>query len=127
MTEEELLREDMSWICMVVKWMATAVQMLFSHLIQEHCTNHGMNALMELATTRLLSTSQEQRGRFKHKCSHRKIIWDLVASLVRFRDTAGMSINKLHNAHGPSRSVTTVSNALQKDCMNNTVSEQLPV
>ena len=69
--------------------------------------------------------TRAERGRYKFKYSRRKIIWDLIAARIRATDTAGMAIDKIYAAYGPSSSVTTIINNYGNDKKNGTIPHQL--
>ena len=62
---------------------------------------------------RLFSFSE--RGRSKFKYCRRKIVWDLIAGLVRQGHTADAGIDRIYAVYGGQTSVTNIINGLQRD------------
>ena len=56
-----------------------------------------------------------ERGRHKFVYCRRKIVWDVVANLVRAGVPASEAIGRIYNAYGANKSVTTIINAIKKD------------
>jgi hypothetical protein len=50
--------------------------------------------------------SYSEQGRSKHRYHRRKVVWDLVSSLVRMGDTAETAIDKIYAVYGGQTSVT---------------------
>jgi len=71
--------------------------------------------------------SHSERGRVKYKYSRRKVVWDLIAKLVRAGHTADAAIDMIHAAYGGSSSVTAIINGLKRDKKNGTLSSNLEI
>jgi hypothetical protein len=69
--------------------------------------------------------SYSERGRVKHKYHRRKIIWDLVAGLVRQGHTADAGIDRIYAVYGGQTSVTNIINGLKRDRKNGTMNPNL--
>jgi hypothetical protein len=65
--------------------------------------------------------SYSERGRSKHRYSRRKVVWDLVSSLVRMGDTAETAIDKIYAVYGGQTSVTNIINGLKRDKKDGTL------
>ncbi len=61
-----------------------------------HEFHHGVGGKNKAA--RLFSYSE--RGRLKHRSHRRKVVWDLVSSLVWMGDTAATAIDKIYAVYG---------------------------
>ena len=53
--------------------------------------------------------------------SRRKVVWDLVSSLVRMGDTAEAAIDKIYAVYGGQTSVTNIINELKRDKKDGTL------
>lgn len=71
--------------------------------------------------------SYTERGRSKHRYSRRKVVWDIVAGLVRQGHTAELAIDKIYGVYGGQTSVTKIINGLKRDKMNGTLSPNLTI
>ena len=69
--------------------------------------------------------SAAERGRVKHKYHRRKVVWDLVASLVRTGLTANVALDRIYAVYGGGTSVTTIINCLKLDKCNGTLHQSL--
>ena len=58
--------------------------------------------------------SYTERGRSKHKCHRRKIVWDLISDLVRQGHTADWGIDRIYAVYGGQTSVSNI-NRLKQD------------
>jgi len=65
--------------------------------------------------------SYSERGRSKHRYSRRKVVWDLVSSLVWMGDTAETAIDKIYAVYGGQTSVTNIINGLKRDKKDGTL------
>jgi hypothetical protein len=57
---------------------------------------------------RLFVTRDQRGGKVKHKYHRRKIIWDLIFTLVHGGLTAQVAIDRIYDHYGQSESVTTI-------------------
>jgi hypothetical protein len=73
-----------------------------------HEFHHGVGGR---EAARLFSYSE--RGCSKHRYHRRKMVWDLVSSLVRMGDTAETAIDKIYAVYGGQTSVTNIINGLK--------------
>jgi hypothetical protein len=65
---------------------------------------------------------RDQRGgKVKHKYHRRKIIWDLISTLMHGGLTAQVAIDRIYDHYGQSESVTTIINKMKDDLRNGTV------
>lgn len=71
--------------------------------------------------------SHSERGRSKHRYHRRKIVWDLVAGLVRQGHTADAGIDRIYAVYGGQTSVTNIINGLKRDRKNGTLSPNLRI
>jgi hypothetical protein len=71
--------------------------------------------------------SSFERGRVKFKYSRRKVVWDLVAGLVRAGHTAERAIDSIYAVYGGSISVTNIINGLKRDKKDGTLCPNLCV
>jgi hypothetical protein len=81
-----------------------------------HKFHHGVGGRK---AARLFSYSE--RGRSKHRYHRRKVVWDLVSSLVRMGDTAETAIDKIYAVYGGQTSVTNIINGLKRDKKDGTL------
>ena len=59
--------------------------------------------------------SYSERGRSKHRYCRRKVVWDLIAGLVRQGHTAEAGIDRIYAVYGGQTSVTNIINGLKRD------------
>jgi hypothetical protein len=71
--------------------------------------------------------SRVERGKVKHKYHQRKIVWDLIATLVRAGVTANVAINCLYLVYGAKTMVTIIINGIKQDRQAGTVHPLLQV
>jgi hypothetical protein len=71
--------------------------------------------------------SYSERGRSKHKYHRRKVVWDLIAGLVRQGHTAEVGIDRIYAVHGGETSVTNIIDGLKRDKKNGTLSPNLRI
>ncbi len=81
-----------------------------------HKFHHGVGGRK---AARLFSYSE--RGCSKHRYHRRKVVWDLVSSLVRMGDTAETTIDKIYAVYGGQTSVTNIINGLKRDKRDGTL------
>jgi hypothetical protein len=66
--------------------------------------------------------TRQERGRVKHKCHRRKILWDLILTLVRGGLTAQVAIDRIYGHYDRADSVTLIMSKMKKnDRRNGTV------
>jgi hypothetical protein len=65
--------------------------------------------------------ASNERGRVKHKCHRRKIVWDLISTLVRGGLTAQAAIDRICDHYGRNHCVTMIINMMKNDRRNGTV------
>jgi hypothetical protein len=65
--------------------------------------------------------TRQERGRVKHKHHRRKILWDLILTLVRGGLTAQVAIDRIYGHYGRSDSVTLIISKMKNDRRNGTV------
>ena len=75
-----------------------------------HDFDHGVDGRK---AARLFSYSD--RGRSKHRYHRRKVVRDLVSSLVWMGDTAETAIDKIYAVYGGQTSVSNMINGLKRD------------
>ncbi len=63
----------------------------------------------------------------KHKYHRRKVVWDIIAGLVRAGHTAETTIDMIYDIYGGGTSVTLIINGLKRDKKNGTLSPNLRV
>jgi hypothetical protein len=73
-----------------------------------------------------LFTARE-RGQCKHKFHRRKLVWDLLAGLIRGGLTANVACDRIYNVYGQQCSMTTIINRLKADKKHNTLYVNLRV
>jgi Transcriptional activator of glycolytic enzymes len=71
--------------------------------------------------------SHTERGRVRHKYHRRKIVWDLIAGLVRQGHTADTAIDIIYAVYGGQTSVTNIINGLKRDKKSGALSPNLRV
>ena len=71
--------------------------------------------------------SYSERGRSKHRYHRRKIVWDLIAGLVRQGQTAEAGIDRIYAVYGGQTSVTNIINGIKRDKKNGTLSPNLVI
>ena len=71
--------------------------------------------------------SYSERGRSKHKYHRRKVVWDLIAGLVRQGHTAEVGIDRIYAVYGGETSVTNIIDGLKRDKKNGTLSPNLRI
>jgi hypothetical protein len=71
--------------------------------------------------------SYSERGRSKHKYHRRKVVWDVVAGLVRQGHTAEVGIDRIYAVYGGETSVTNIIDGLKRDKKNGTLSPNLRI
>lgn len=71
--------------------------------------------------------SYTERGRSKHRYCRRKVVWDLIAGLVRQGHTAEAGIDRIYAVYGGQTSVTNIINGLKRDRKNGTLSPNLRI
>ena len=59
-----------------------------------------------------------ERGRVKHKYCRRKMVWDLISTLVCGCLTAQVAINRIYEHYGRADSVTVIINKMKSDHRN---------
>jgi hypothetical protein len=62
--------------------------------------------------------TKDERDKVKHKYHRRKMVWDLISTLVRGGLTAQVAIDRIYDLYGRADSVTTIINKLKKDRRN---------
>jgi hypothetical protein len=65
--------------------------------------------------------TRQERGRVKHKYHRRKILWDLILTLVRGGLTAQVAIDRIYGHYGRADSVTLIISKMKNDRRNGTV------
>jgi hypothetical protein len=73
-----------------------------------------------------LFTARERR-QCKHTFHRRKLVWDLIAGLIRGGLTADAACDIIYDVYGRQSSVTTIINRLKADKKNNTLHVNLRV
>jgi hypothetical protein len=63
---------------------------------------------------------RQERGRVKHKHHRRKILWDLILTLVRGGITAQVAIDRIYSHYGRADSVTLIISKTENDRRNST-------
>ena len=71
--------------------------------------------------------SYSERGRSKFKYCRRKVVWDLIAGLVRQGHTADAGIDRIYAVYGGQTSVTNIIAGLKRDKKNGTLSPNLRI
>jgi hypothetical protein len=71
--------------------------------------------------------SRAERGKVKHKYHRRKIVWDLIATLVRAGVTAHVAIDRLYLVYGANTTVTRIINRMKQDRQAGTMHPLLQV
>jgi hypothetical protein len=71
--------------------------------------------------------SHTERGCVRHKYHRRKIVWDLIAGLVRQGHTADTAIDIIYAIYGGQTSVTNIINGLKRDQKSGALSPNLRV
>ena len=71
--------------------------------------------------------SYSERGRVKHRYCRRKVVWDLIAGLVRQGHTANAGMDRIYAVYGGQTSVTNIINGLKRDGKNGTLSPNLRI
>ena len=71
--------------------------------------------------------TREERGRVKHKYHRRKIIWDLVASMIRTGLNAQLAYDRIYDVYGQATTVTNIINSIKRDCRNGNLHPNLVV
>ena len=56
-----------------------------------------------------------ERGRVKYNYHRRKVVWDVVAALVRAGYSSQVAIDRIYQAYGRHKSVTWIINQMRKD------------
>lgn len=59
-----------------------------------------------------------ERGRVKYNYHRRKVVWDVIAELVRSGWTANTACDRLHEVYGRNLSVTNIINRMRRDRVN---------
>jgi hypothetical protein len=65
--------------------------------------------------------TSDERGKVKHKYHRRKMVWDLISTLVRGGLTAQGAIDRIYDHYGRADSVTTIITKMKNDRRNGTV------
>jgi hypothetical protein len=65
--------------------------------------------------------TRDERGKVKDKYARRKIVWDLISTLVRGGLTAQVAIDRIYDHYGRTDSVTTIISKMKTDRRNMTV------
>jgi hypothetical protein len=68
-----------------------------------------------------------ERGRVKHKYHRRKVVWDIIAGLVRQGFSANAAIERIEQVYGSNTCVTHIINAIKRDKKNGTLSPNLRI
>jgi hypothetical protein len=63
--------------------------------------------------TRLFTPAE--RGKVKYSYHRRKVVWDVIASLVRTGDTAQVAIDRLYEVYGVAMTVSHIFNMMRQD------------
>ena len=66
-------------------------------------------------------------GKVRFMYSRRKVVWDLIAKLVRSGNSAQVACDKIYTVYGHGTSVTKIINQLSKDNKSNTIHPILQV
>ena len=85
--------------------------------------HHGVGAGRKAA--RLFSYSERRRS--KHKYHRRKVVWDLIAGLVRQGHMAEIGIDRIYAVYGGETSVTNIIDGLKRDKKDGTLSPNLRI
>ena len=82
----------------------------------------------KLEDAKLLNHSQPWKGnQLKSKCSHQKIVWDLIAAHVRVGKLVTDAVDLIHAVHGPNASVKETINKMRKDHSQGTLHPSLHI
>ena len=56
-----------------------------------------------------------ERGKVKYSYHRRKVVWDVIASLVRAGDTAQVAIDRIYEVYGAAMTVSHIINMMRRD------------
>lgn len=56
-----------------------------------------------------------ERGRVKYSYHRRKVVWDVIAGLVRAGHTSNVAIDRIYDVYGRGQSVTNIINRMRRD------------
>ena len=71
--------------------------------------------------------SYTERGRVRHRYHRRRVVWDLIAGLVRQGHTSETAIDTIYAVYGGQTSVTNIINGLKRDKKSGALSPNLRV
>ena len=69
--------------------------------------------------------SEPERGRVKYKYTRRKVVWDVIKTLVDLGHSSHRAIDMIYNVYGAQTSLTTIINRMRRDKKNGTLNPNL--